>query len=217
MLEKIENISRNKPYKGKRHSTNFDKYFNKDSAPIKTVKDSINFSPAALYLSSLKWDIREIEYPSSDDIAFTFFIGEFEFRTKINLTDFFIEPLQLFSVSKTEIRNNTKNKIVAKININKLLVKTLTTNSDTELEVFRKLFGRIKSLKNHNSDAKNTLILNDLSAGYEKELFYEFRKIINSIYTFINKQEKFHIPNRFKFKDNNFELVKIEEISTYYS
>ncbi len=218
MLEKIENISRNKSYKRKRHSAGFDQIFNKQVEPAKNVKDSISFSPAAVYLASLKWTIREIEYSSPDNVNLIFFIGEFEFRTKVNVTDYFNEPRQLFYVSRAEIGSNTKNKVTIKINVKKLLVKSLTTNSYVDVGVLREVFDRAKELKIiHNFDTNDSSMINEIQDGYEERLYNEFSKIINNIYTFINKHDRFHVPNQFTFNDNNHELISIEEISTYYS
>ena len=219
MLEKIENISKNNSYRGRRHSgKNFESYFSKPSPSVQLGKDSMKFSPAATYLSSLKWTVREIEYPSDNSIVFDFFIDEFEFKTKIDLNEFFNQPYQSFNVLKTELQNNRKNKIIARLNIKKLLVKYLINNPEPNINVFREIFSRIKELKiDHSFGTKDSSMINILKDNYEESIFFEFSKILNSIYTFIYKHEKFNVPNKFEFKNNDNELIKIEEITTYYS
>lgn len=218
MLERIENISRNKQYRGKRHSNNFNNYFNKSSASVNIGKDSISFSPAALYLATLKYTIREIEYPSGDVIGFDFFIDEFEIETKINLAEFFIQPRQVFYLSRSIMGNNSSYKTTIKLNVNKLIVKSLLNNDEAEAKVFRELFDRIKELKiNSNFDINDSSVVNLLKDGYEERLFSNFSTIINNLYTFIYKHEKFQVPNQFKFKGNDYGLISIEEISRIYT
>jgi len=218
MLEKIENISRNKPYRGKRQSKNFSNYLNKSSSSANFGKDSISFSPAALYLAALKYTIREIEYPSSDVIGFDFFIDEFEVRTKINLAEFFTQPRQLFYLSRNISGNNSNIKTIIKLNVNKLSVKALSNNIEAESRVFRELFDRVEELKiNTNLNINDSSVIDLLKESYEESLFSNFSTIINNLYTFIYKHEKFQVPNQFIFQNNDYGLISIEEISRIYT
>jgi len=219
MLERIENITKNRSYRGKKHSEkNFDSYFNKQTSSLQLGKDSMKFSPAATYLSSLKWTVREIKYPSDSSIVFDFFVDEFEVKTKIDLNEFFSQPYQSFYVLKTELQNNRNNKIILRLNIKKLVVKYLTKNTDLNIDVFREMFDRIKELKiNHSLVSKDNFMVNILKEDYEENIHFEFSKILNSIYTFIYKHEKFSVPNKYEFRNNNHKLITIEEVTTYYS
>ncbi len=217
MLEKIENISRNKPYKRKKRTSNFERYFTKPFKENLTGSDSIVFSPAAIYLSRIKWHMEDIEYLPGDKVKLDFFIEDIEFKTMIEIPTFPKTNRLEFEIMKREFAGHQVKKMIGKISVAKKRLKVCDRLPEIDLSGIKEVFRRIKELK-LQAEFKQTesFALNDILDGIAVKVYREFDEILNRLYTFLDKIGKYKLPKELEFERENTPDVIIEEISTLY-
>ncbi len=217
MLERIENISRNKQYKGRRRTSNFERYFSKPYTENLTGNDSIVFSPAAIYLSRIKWHMEDIEYLPGDKMKLDFFINDIEFKTLIEIPSFQKTSRLNFELIKREFAGHKMRKLIAKVDVAKKHLKVCERLPEIELNGIKEVFKRIQQLKLQTEfNRSDSFALNDILDGITGKVYREFDEILNRLYTFIDKIGKYKLPKELMFEDENVQDVIIEEISTLY-
>ena len=58
----------------------------------------------------------------------------------------------------------------------------------------------------------DTFVLDNLMEGIEEQINEDFKNIMNSIYTFIDKLNKFNLINGYKFESDDSPHIIIEKI-----
>jgi hypothetical protein len=217
MLERIENISRNKQYKGRRRTSNFERYFSKPYTENFAGNDSIVFSPAAIYLSRIKWHMEEIEYLPGDKMKLDFFIDDIEFKTMIEISSFSKSNRLNFELIKREFAGHKMKKLIVKTDVAKKHLRVCEKLPEIELSGIKEIFNRVQKLK-LQTDFKqsDSFALNDILDGIVRKVYREFDEILNRLYTFIDKIGKYKLPKELEFDSENTPDVIIEEISTLY-
>lgn len=220
MLDRIQNINYSKPYGGEggsSRSSDFEKYLTKPFVSSAIGKDSIIFSPAALYLARLNWHLHEIEYKSSDKILIDIFISDYEFISEFDFSDFYTEPFQLFNIIRKTSFGHKSYETKAKILYKKDQLSVDKELGSNSLYAIEEMFSRIGQLKlSDNSKKLDAFFLSELVSDIERNLANEFKHVLNQMHTFLTKLDKFYLKDEFKFKDSVSELVIIEDISTIY-
>ncbi len=213
MLEKIVNINHSQPYKGgKKNSGNFEKFISNTYSEKSLGRDSIVFSPAAVYLSRINWLLKDVSYPSEEKIFIEFMIDDFDIKTEIDLVTFATASYQEYTIIK-------KNKSLVK-NLSSLVKLKVLKNKIEKSDEFysnglrglKTLFDRVESLKLSSSfDKDDSYSINYLLDGILSDLIREFESINNSLLTFINKLGKYDFVKELKF-NNELEPVIIEKV-----
>ncbi|NOX18792.1 MAG: hypothetical protein GXO87_10995 [Chlorobi bacterium] len=217
MLEKIKSINRNKPYKGRKRTSNFERYFSKPYTENLTGNDSIVFSPAAIYLSRIKWHMEDIEYLPGDKVKLDFFIDDIEFKTVVEIQTFPKTNRLNFELIKREFAGHKMKKLIAKVNVAKKHLKVCERLPEIELNGVKEAFRRVQQLKLQTElKQSDSFALNDILDGIAGKVYREFDEILNRLYTFLDKIGKYKLPKELEFERENIHDVIIEEISALY-
>ena len=217
MLEKIININTNHSYKGSKKSSSHEKFLKKPYIQKEFGKDSIIFSPAALYLSKINWHLKDIEFPASDKITISFFIYDYEFQTEIDLMNFFSEPHQAFKIIKDELFPEKRARSTLELAVRKREIIPAEDFGEIELKGLENLFSRIFALNiNPQLDKYDSYTIKTLLEGIEYKLMDEFQIIMSKLYTLIIKLDKYNLVNDFNLQEDNSQDIIIEKIATVY-
>ncbi|MGD8777650.1 MAG: hypothetical protein PVH88_01665 [Ignavibacteria bacterium] len=213
MLEKIININSNQPYKGgKKSKGNFENFISKTYAEKNFGKDSIIFSPAAVYLSRINWLLKDVSYPADEKIVIEFIIDKFDFKTEIDLLTFAAAGYQEYTVIKKGSSLVRKNSSLVKLKVLKSKTQKSDVFNSNGFAGLNTLFNRIENLKIASSFDKNdSYSISYLLDGILDDIFKEFESINNSLLTFISKLGKYDFGKELKF-ENELEPIIIEKV-----
>jgi len=213
MLEKISNISTKTSFKNKKRTKDFQEYFQKSYIEKPSGKDAIIFSPAVLFLNKINWQLKEITFPSKEKIHLNFSIQEFEFNTDIDFLDFYNTSRQLFKIIKTDPFPTNKNKTFIALSIKKEILEIFDKLHFTNINGIRMLLERVGNLHIEGEIGENdTFVLDNLMEGIGEQINEDFKNIMNSIYTFIDKLNKFNLINGYEFESDDSPHIIIEKI-----
>ncbi len=213
MLEKISNISTKTSFKNKKRTKNFQEYFQKSYIEKPSGKDAIILSPAVLFLNKINWQLKEITFPSEEKIHLNFSIQEFEFNTEIDFLDFYNTNRQLFKIIKTGTPPANRDKTFIGLSIKKEILEIFDKLHFTDINGIRMLLERVGNLHIDGEIGKNdTFVLDNLMEGIEEQINEDFKDIMNSIYTFIDKLNKFNLINGYEFESDDSPHIIIEKI-----
>lgn len=218
MLDKIVNIEANKPY-GDRNRTvsTYEKFIAQAQVKEHFPKDSLAFSPAAVYLSKLNWFAKEIRFTNDNKIFLVLVISDFEFRTVVDLNNFYKNLRQVFFITKYFPDNYRNSIISAQISVKKNKINLNEKIENYRLTGLKNLFNKVNSFSNGTKlTIEESYTLNGLLDGIKEEILAEFEKILNAIYTFIQKFDKFKFNENHIFGYDGLEPVIIERISKEY-
>ena len=210
MLEKIININSNQPYKGKKKSGNFEKFLNKPQIEKVFGKDSISFSPGALYLSKINWQLKEIDYPAEEKVVVQFIIDEFEFTSEVDFVNFYTNNYQKYKVNKKKVDQWEKTKALVEFKVYKGQLMLEDNYSAFQPNAIRSIF---KKISNSPMEIEDSHKYSDLLYGIEDDLVLEFQLITNHLYTFINKMGKYNIVNDYVFNLADEKPITLEKIT----
>ena len=214
MLEKIINIKPNDAYKGRKKSSNFEKFLRKNSAASGVDKDSLTFSPAAKYLHLIHWNLKEIKFLTNDKILIRFFVDDFEIKTEIDFLNFYTSPRHLFDVIYDKKSGSGSKKCRGLLSLKMEKIQILNETEKINLIAHHSLFERYLSMNVHSDfDKYDNYATRELLDGIEYQLSNEMQDMMNIIYTLINKTEKFNLINYFEFDSDSSSSVIIEKIS----
>ncbi len=218
MLDKVLNIEANKPYADRKSAARtYEKFIRQHQAQNFFPKDSIVFSPAAIYLSKLNWFVKEVQFTSDGKILFSFSISDYELQTTIDMVNFYKEERQKYFIVN-KISDEYRNYFLsATISVNKSKINLEQVIDNYRLTGIRNLFSKINSM-NFGTRLLRTdsYVLNGLLDGISDEISYEMEQIQNAVYTFIQKFDKFKINENY-FKNINSEFILLERISKEYA
>ncbi len=213
MLEKIVNINNNQPYKGgKKSNGNFEKFISKTYAEKNFGKDSIIFSPAAVYLSRINWLLKDVSYPADEKIIIEFVIDGFDFKTEIDLVTFATASYQEYTITKKNSSLVKKNSSLVKLKVLKNKIQKSDVFYSNGFKGLKTLFTRVENLNLSSSfDKDESHSINYLLDGISDDIILEFENINNSLLTFINKLGKFDFVKELKFADDHEPMI-IEKV-----
>jgi len=207
MLDKIININTDVRLRSDDKSSRNNRYGKKKGAPQMAEKDSLLFSPAALYLAELDWELHNLDYPAENCVSLEFVINNLLFRIKIDFSNYFVTPEQVIFISY-QIKDK-------KISLFTLLAKRKLWFIDhykpIELKGLEQLFEIMYNSTDENNQV-NSFAVEKVLVELETKLNSELQYILASVFTFLDKLGKFKIIKNFRFNNNSAELVKIEKV-----
>ncbi|MFH0734182.1 MAG: hypothetical protein V1773_07745 [bacterium] len=218
MLDKVLNINANKPYADKKTAVRtYEKFVRDPHTREFFPKDSIVFSPAAVYLSKLNWFVKEVKFTTDNKVHLVFYISEFEFQTNIDFLNFYSNIRQEFKINKKNIGDYKDSLLSVNLSIKKQEVVINDSIENYRLTGVKNLFSRINNM-NLGTKLKRTdsYALNGLIDGIKEELTYEIEQIQSAVYTFIQKFDKFKFNENYIFEDDGSDILIIERISKEY-
>ncbi len=216
MLGKITHINPDGKYTKAKSYGNYENFLKKSFDSNFFPRDSIVFSSAAVFLSKIGWNLKEVKNHSRDKLHLILQINDIEFSADIDLVAFSVSPRQLLSMVKRKFESNKTIKTLVKVSVRKLfyLEEEMIIR---DLKGVNRLFDRIDQLKlEGNYDKYDSYAFNSLIDGYQEELEEDFIFILSGLYTFVEKLKKFENIKSFNQIDDKKSPIIIENIVTAY-
>ena len=188
----------------------FEKFLNKPHIEREMGKDSISFSPGALYLSRINWQLKEISYQGEEKVLVEFIIDGFDIYAEVDFVDFYTNSRQKFKVSQKHTDEWDTKKALIIFDVQKGQVMLEDDRRLEELSALKRIFEKIS---NSLSEYDDTFDYNNFIEGLKDELTLEFQIITNHLYTFINKLGKYNIVNEFVFNRENEDPIRIQKVT----
>lgn len=213
MLDRVLNIKTRMGVRSEERAASYEKFAANPAMKDAFGKDSIIFSPAALYLAKLNWQLREINYPSKDKIFLDFYISDFHFQIEIDFLVFYSKERQTIHISRIKKPRDKRKRYSAFLSVKKDKMRFMEDYMETDLDGIKILFDRIIDL-----EARDRLVIGNrgasrnLISGIETRLFSDLQYIFAAIFTFIDKLAKFNVIKKHKFSGDTSEPVIIETI-----
>lgn len=216
MLGKIVNINPDGKYsKAKKHG-NYESFLKKSFDSNFFPRDSIVFSSAAVFLSKIGWQLKEVRNQSKDKIHINFVVSDIEFSADVDLVGFIVSPRQLIGMIKRNGQSNKVIKTFVKASVRKLFYLEEEIDS-RELKGINNLFSKIDKLQlEGNFDKYDSFAFNNLLDGISSEIEDDFIFILSGLYTFIEKLKKYETMKSYKHIDDQKAPIVIENIVTAY-
>ncbi len=215
MLEKIINIKPDFHYKSKGVKNPYsDKYAELAGLNRNSYHDSIEFSPAAVFLSKINWKLKNKTSQSGEKLNLIFYIKDLEFSTEIDFVNFYNETRQSYKILKAAEFRNKKINIELTVTVKKEKISIENNIENVKIIALNKLFERILSLEMIGEiDKYESSALKDLKDGIEEEVIAEFDFINNAVFTLTNKLGKSKLIENFIFPAELSEKVTIEKFT----
>jgi hypothetical protein len=219
MLDKIINVDTSTPYTDKKNPAfAYEKFIRQSQVAEFFPKDSIAFSPAAVYLSKLNWFAKEVRFTNDNRVFLVLVISDFEFRTILDLKNVYKDLRQVYFISKKFPDNYKDTIITAQISLKKEKINLNEIIENYRLTGIRNLFSRIGGFSNGTKlTIDESYTLNGLLDGIKEEIWNELEKIQNAVYTFIQKFDKFKFNENHVFEYDGYEPIILERISKEYA
>jgi hypothetical protein len=213
MLDKIENISQNAPYSGGNNpKQNSDKNFYREFEQRMSAQDKIKFSPAAYYLTRINWQIKDLNYKTSDKVSITFIANNLEFETEVDFLSFYNEKRQRFTISRLLEEDGGK-KYSFFISVKK---KAVIINEDadvSQLNAIGGMFDKALLLEIMEYEYKpESVFIEELLTGLKQNLEKEFDYVVSTLFTLLYKLKNYKIIDNYKFEEDKEEAFVIEKI-----
>ncbi|HEX3072822.1 MAG TPA: hypothetical protein VHP30_04335 [Ignavibacteriales bacterium] len=213
MLDKIENISQNAPYSGGNNpKQNSDKNFYREFEQRMSAQDKIKLSPAAYYLTRINWQIKDLNYKTSDKVSIAFIANNLEFETEVDFLLFYNEKRQKFIISRLLEEDGGK-KYSFFISVKK---KAVVINEDAEvsqLNAISGMFDKALLLEIIEYEYKpESVFIEELLTGMKQNLEKEFDYVVSTLFTLLYKLKNYKIIDNYKFEEDKEEAFIIEKI-----
>ncbi len=217
MLNKISNIESAKGYKSsnnKLRSTGYEKILHSYTATEDAPLDSVQFSPATVFLSSVNWDSVELHYESSNDLILSFAISNINFTIELNFVDFYKTSHQKVLL-KRKFSKYGKQKIQSiTLLVKKPEIKIFDKYPKFEIPGIKRLFYKITNLNLEGQYSRNDIFtINELLDGIDDLIYEDFVNIFYVIYSFIAKLGKYGLTKSTVFPASNKNKIAIEKIT----
>lgn len=211
MLEKISNINANNPYNGgKKKSGSFEKFLNRPHVEREMGKDSISFSPGALYLSRINWQLKDVSYQGDEKVMVEFVIDGFDINAEVDFVDFYNNSRQKFKVTRKQTDEWNSKKAFIVFDVHKGQIMLDDDSRLVELSALKRIYEKVSD---SISEYDTNFDYNNFIEGLKDELKVEFQTITNHLYTFINKLGKYNIVNEFVFSRENEDPIRIQKVT----
>jgi hypothetical protein len=216
MLNKVANIEPSKGYtsSSRKNATPYEKAFRTYVENVSHEHDSVQFSPAAVFLAAVQWRLAEVNYSSENEVVLEFCIGDIKFNVDLNFTDFYKTTHQKVKMEKVVGGINGSKKQVVELFVKKPPIRIFEKYSQFQISGIQALFEKISKLKLTGQIRKyETFTMSMLSEGLEDAIYRDFVNIFNVIYSFIAKLGKFGINKAAKFPESKAEKIIFEKIA----
>lgn len=183
MLNKIENITLNP------NSRNEIKSSKKDS-PInhlnkkESFSDTITFSAALLFLSQLKWRLKKINHPSTDELEIEIIANDISYSTIINLNEPLVKNLSIKIQNEFPFKHN---KSLYNVSVLMNYQKVGPIEEEKLYEPINKLLYRIPSYEYVDEKEISSTFYYELIEGIETELLESLSVIYKNMIQFSDK------------------------------
>lgn len=216
MLDGIVNIKTDRDYANRNSVSRYQRFLDRAYENDYFGKDSIIFSPAAVYLSKLHWHLKEINFISDDKFHFDFFINDVEFITEIDLLNFYSEPEQKYKLVRQIELDENPLKIFIEIEVKKELKLDDIKTVRMEPAKINQLFNRVYDMKiNSQINRFDKLVNHNIASDITEEIYEELDFVNNAIYNFLTKLEKFTFKKYYKFDYKKPSPITIQRILTF--
>ena len=212
MLKKIENITSAGELKSNnRYSASI------SSLPVITgqkssISDSLSFSSAFKYLSTLKWQLKSLEHTDNEEFILEFIVDRLLFKTRIGINDSRSSDIN-YRISNEEVLNTAEHKynVIIAFDFDPQVYSEAASASSTEYLSW--LFEKFLSydsilLKSSDDPEVNSFFLD----GSEKKLQYELSLIHRNIVSFVEKVSGEVLSNHLRYSSPNIGNTKFIKI-----
>ncbi|MDT3695842.1 MAG: hypothetical protein ROY99_05565 [Ignavibacterium sp.] len=216
MLKKIENIANANELKGNNRYSGGSSSLSVINGNKSNISDSLSFSSAFKYLSSLKWQLKSLEHNSNDEFTIEFIVDKLLFKTRISINDNKTSDIN-YSITNGAVVSTSEHKydVTISFDFDPQVFSEAPTASSTEY--LNWLFEKFVSydsilLKNSNDPEINSFFLD----GAEKKLQYELSLIHRNIISFVEKVSGEVITNHLRYfspDSSNKKIIKILNIN----
>ena len=188
MLSKITDIQTGNGFESQNHKPDgFSRAYRRDSSNLKEFHDSVEFSPAMLYLNQVKWRLKKLN-KDNEVLGLAVLIADYEFQTTIDLEN--INSLQRIYYKVVKPIEDYKNiKSVYGAFLLNNLKRMKLPESEVGLKALDKIFNRFlerEELKNISNWEENIIFENILN-NIEEELTKEFEAVTEVLFSFVEK------------------------------
>ncbi len=216
MLNKIINIS---PGSDFNHPNKFGKNgrsFYHNSVNEYNNKDSVNLSPAILYISRLNWHLKQIKNSSNDSIFIAFEIADLLFETTVEVGNLKSPEYLNYKIIKEKSRYDISKKFMAEITADIQKSNGSEIADVIKFNGLNTLFDRIFMLDVESEiSLRDSISLNNLFEGIEMKVEEEFNYINNNLIIFVEKL--LEVKLLFNSVSNNYDFpLRIEKIKALY-
>ncbi len=217
MLNKIANIDSAKGYKSTKRQASagaYERYLHNFAENKEIHGDSVEFSPAAVFLASVNWKLAEISYPSENEIAMDFYIDDIHFFINLDFTTFYKTIYQKVTLNKVVNGLEGKQKQTVSLLVAKPPIRIFEKYAKFSVDGIQTMFKRIKKMRLFGQiNRYETFTISMLTDGIEDEIYKDFTNIFNVIYSFISKLGKFGINKTVQVPQNENEKIIFEKIT----
>ncbi len=218
MLNKIVNIESTKGYKSSNRPKStgiYERFLHSFDEEKSGGKDSVHFSPAALFLSSVNWRLAELSYPAENELKLDFCIEDVHFYIDLDFNTFYKTAYQQIKLEKDATNNlGQKQKQTVILLVAKPQIRIFEKFPAFGINGIQKMFDKIKKLKINGLLRKHDfLVFSMLKENTEEEMYKDFTNVFYVIYSFIAKLEKFGINKASRFPRYDGERIIFDKIS----
>lgn len=208
MLDKITNIKTDLNLNSKEKRSEYEKFARKPFLREIFGKDSIVFSPAAIFLARLNWHLNEIKNDEKDLYVFDFFVDSIRFLLEIDIKNFFEQRNQAIKIIKHD--ESSGSKLLTKMEV----LKSSGSFSDNKqvlgISEINKFLDSIFNLHIEGElNRSDSFIIDELADDNIDELYYELDQINKAVYKLIEKLGKLNFNEGYSFSQFD-ELTKIK-------
>lgn len=215
MLDKIINIKPEYRYKeGSGSHFGFQKFLQNSGGNKFLYHDSISFSPAAIFLTKINWQLKDIDLAPNKKLSLIFSTYDFEFSTEIDFLEFYSDPRHYYNITKDFLTFGKKIRLMIRMSTRKNPFHLDENIERVNLSGLDRLFERIYNLEiSGEIDKYDSSVLRDLMDGIHDDILNEFNFIDTAFYTLVSKLGTFKIFDNYNFNNERTEPIIIEKIT----
>jgi len=181
------------------------------------VHDSVNISPALLFLNQVNWRLKEFKHSGNEKLYLNFIVSNIEFFTKIDLVNLTKAESLNYNLLKEENTINSRVKIYTDISSG---LKEIRYDMEPYLINFSALnvfFRRVMEMKIYRELTRgDSYIFNDLLNGITNGIQNEFEQLNNQVFVFIYKLINIKKENALNITSNFNETFTINSLKVIH-